>query len=427
MGMRHRSRTTAPIESTHTIHGKRYAGTTSNPEYHTEITSTASYFRSMKEVWSMDDVVTTDFKGRSARGEIFNNPMRRSVRQEHYPQPTPFYRGLLGSKMQSGVKVLTGDVWRGTYPMSVSELGNYLVPGEHPGFVAMVADLKNRAVTSAHASVGTSEMNLWATAGEARETVESITSILVRAFKIFRALRKADTRYLKREITWERLADRYMEARYAIRPLFYDAVGVQKAWETQVNIKRRQTFRGYASDVFEISDTIPYAGWNSYGTIERIGRCETKVRAGVLTDVEVSNMSVWGLGSVIDGAWELVPFSFIVDWFLNVGKTIAAWTPEMGVTKLSSWVVIETTALSRNRLVSIANYPSSSCNEDNSYYWSGEKSQVEVWKTRIPDPSRASWPSMNIRLDTLKLIDLALILDGFIYGTLKRRATATKE
>jgi hypothetical protein len=40
--------------------------------------------------------------------------------------------------------------------------------------------------------------------------------------------------------------------------------------------------------------------------------------------------------------WEIIPFSFVVDWFVNVESFIRAVTPKADVHRLAEWVTIET-------------------------------------------------------------------------------------
>jgi len=225
-------------------------------------------------------------------------------------------------------------------------------------------------------------------------------------------VRKADIRYLKRELTFKELSSRYMEARYALRPLVYDAAGVCEAWnKSTTNGYQRQTFRGYASDVYEVSDTFTSKSWwQATRTVKRTGTITVHARAGVLTDVEVSKLAVWGADAIIDAGWELLPFSFIVDWFWNVGKTVSSWMPRMGVRKLTSWVTVKSVATMINELESVSNLPNvPAWDADSAFYWSGVKTRLETRVTRTPNPSREIMPHLNVRLDNLKLLDLTLI------------------
>jgi hypothetical protein len=84
-------------------------------------------------------------------------------------------------------------------------------------------------VTQAHANIDTSEMMALVTVAESRKTVDSMRALLWRAYKVARAVRKLDARALKGEFTKKELADRYMEMRYAVRPMIYEAKGIYEA------------------------------------------------------------------------------------------------------------------------------------------------------------------------------------------------------
>jgi hypothetical protein len=56
----------------------------------------------------------------------------------------------------------------------------------------------------------------------------------------------------------------------------------------------------------------------------------------IIADLRIENpnillLSQLGLVNPASVAWELVPFSFVVDWFVNVGDVLAAWTDFVGV------------------------------------------------------------------------------------------------
>jgi hypothetical protein len=45
--------------------------------------------------------------------------------------------------------------------------------------------------------------------------------------------------------------------------------------------------------------------------------------------------------SLVTLPWELIPYSFVVDWFLNIGDFIGSLTPSPGYTQLGSCFVVE--------------------------------------------------------------------------------------
>lgn len=65
--------------------------------------------------------------------------------------------------------------------------------------------------------------------------------------------------------------------------------------------------------------------------------CEGKVVVTVGACVRLSNPNLWllnqlGLINPVSIAWELVPFSFLVDYVGNIGDVVNSWTDTMGLT-----------------------------------------------------------------------------------------------
>lgn len=123
-----------------------------------------------------------------------------------------------------------------------------------------------------------------------------------------------------------RFRDLWLEARYGVRPLVYLAQDVVRA----VNHKRRQGLfnRGTAHQDFTIAKSDYVAGENyycHYRTTESLTGT-MKLRGTAYTNR--TPMDTWGFDPVVT-AWELTRYSFIVDWFINVGGYLATVRPRL--------------------------------------------------------------------------------------------------
>lgn len=351
------------------------------------------------------DVVTPDFKRRIARGDIINNDYTSTFDQEVRAKPTHYNR----TYWYSGTNGNYGTVWDGYKAMADDDLGTYLLSSNIPNLNADIAGLKDQAITNAHANASSSDLQGLVVAAEARKTVSSISSLTLRAFKILLAVKRLNGRYLLKQISWSELQDRYMEARYALRPLMYDVKGVIAALESSKHYSStRVTARGSARGSYSVEDVYKYSpAFDVERSIARSLNVEVNVRAGILTDVSTSMVSVWGLDQFGESAWELIPFSFVADWFADIGKKIAGFSPHRGVTKLASWVSVERTYLHSNRYlqsdVDLGGWTT------NSESWSGSKTHLTQVKERFANPSMDVLPNIYVKLDTFKLIDLAIM------------------
>jgi hypothetical protein len=154
-------------------------------------------------------------------------------------------------------------------------------------------------------------------------------------------------------------AETWLEARYGWRILAYDIAGVNEAIE---NLKRVASpmLRGYdtamdstSSTVFQVVDDPvnyygPYSSTGSgvHGKVD--ATCVQSVirekRAGSIVQTFLQNsLSVDPLIT----AWEIVPFSFIVDWFTTIDENLRAFSPFATSQLKGSWISSKETLLTQ--------------------------------------------------------------------------------
>jgi hypothetical protein len=101
--------------------------------------------------------------------------------------------------------------------------------------------------------------------------------------------------------------------------------------------------------------------------------------------------------------WEIIPFSFVVDWFANIGGLINALNPNPSYKTLGSWLVSTTTVTCYGTIT--VTLPDSSTN-------TGSFSIVRTIKERTPDV-RESFLSFDANLSIPKLLDAVALLQRF--------------
>jgi hypothetical protein len=197
---------------------------------------------------TMEDVVIGNYAARSAQGEIFNNPMESvhvSVMDAVVNWAFAGWEDLPPSYGEDAYSAVSGS----NATSQMINLGFAFPEVSDDTILGAIEDVKQLAVTQAWSRVDASEAAALASLGELRKTVTSIGSIYMRAIDILMAVKKKDLKYLKGQISAGELTDRYMEARYAIRPLVYDAHQVLAALNKKVQIQR-YTARGRAEKIF---------------------------------------------------------------------------------------------------------------------------------------------------------------------------------
>lgn len=403
--------------STVPMYGKVYDGTSTDIDTFTEKVGYNSSMLGSYMTKEMHDVVTPDYERRIAAGEIINNPM--SITSLHFDPPTftNFHRERV---YRDASDKLWGDTWQCTHHVGdVPGIHSFLAFSEDEEWGSIIEGLKDQAVTQAYANASSAELMSLATLAEGRKSVASITSIINRLLRIISRAKKADYKYLRKQISIRELEDRYMELRYALRPLLYDVRGAAGALdESSKYSSTRATARGFAQHNHTLTDeeVITDASYSYKRT--RISNCSSIIRAGVLTDVTTDFNSVWGLDQFAETAWELLPFSFICDWILNVGDTIAAWTPSRGVRPLTSWVTVEHAS---TYSVIAGDFKNTDTKYDvrNIFSWSGINRMTGYTKIREVSPPRSILPTCKVRLNTFKLLDLVIIGKRLLKGRLR--------
>lgn len=189
----------------------------------------------------------------------------------------------------------------------------------------------------------------------------------------------------------EAMAGAWLEVRYGWTPLLGTVQGLLEILATEKKGSRK-TARGTSfvpprsGSSTQTQSGWPYAGCSKCVKTQN-ATATYKVRAGVMYESTTSLQNQLGLNlqEVPSAMWELIPFSFVVDWFVNVGDWLRAVTPRTGVKELASWTTYE--------YVHRVNYQevSSPSGTVNDYVCSGTSTFSATWerryKSRVPSVS----------------------------------------
>lgn len=148
----------------------------------------------------------------------------------------------------------------------------------------------------------------------------------------------------------------WLEAHYGVIPLMLSLNGLVKTLTADVSPngmkdKWAQTFRGSKSLDLSKSVSNNYTvtvpnydtGKNQYTESYTIAASQNcYVRAGVMTRYKPSVQAMLGLElrDIIPGTYELIPFSFVLDWFFNINNYLEAVTPVKGFSSSASWYTL---------------------------------------------------------------------------------------
>lgn len=308
--------------------------------------TTLSAYHSTGTSRTMFDFVEVDYAKRVAAGEVFNHPMH-STKVEYGGENTSYYKiTYTPTCTGTAIKTMEGNDMRG---QAASYLGN------HPDLIDTIEDLQMQVGTQVLAGIEEPDWNLPLFAAEIDKTFKMFRPNLMRALE---TLAKAQKDYRKEVRKNGKglarlklglntvnglgnfIAGKWLQYRYGILPLIYDWEDFMKV-ANETDIPKRLTSRAKAKYVFDERSEEVVTTSDVYFTHTRTTKQNTSVtvRGGCMYehDLLLKDRIGYSASNIIPTAWELVPFSFVVDWFVNAGDLIGAIQPKVGVKELARW------------------------------------------------------------------------------------------
>jgi hypothetical protein len=242
-----------------------------------------------------------------------------------------------------------GGTWPSDYRYYNEVIGHFLGYASrtpNPPYPLFDVKAKDRALIKTHAKVNDVIWDFGTFLGEIGETIhmlrnpfKNLSTWVSREQKIARLARynPKGLNYLKDATPFAYfIADNWLQYRYGIMPLIYDCVSAIKAI-TAVFDKQSLAMHKKGSREKLISSTTSNIGrWgiaNITCEISESTKLTTETSCGIYYHqkyLEQSQKLAAILGDVYDIpsiAWELMKFSFVFDWFVNVGSWLKAIKP----------------------------------------------------------------------------------------------------
>lgn len=253
-----------------------------------------------------------------------------------------------GGKMRFRLKTNSRNGWNVDSDVALEpawNLSRHLVPTFDPD---LTLDAKNKALQKAKQQ----RINLSVAVAEGRSTVQMLTKTVVTLGEAYGSFRKGRFKAAARRLNIgdiERsLANNWLSYRLGWLPLVSDAVGLVDLHRDQFSTERLNRFIVRASKQ-KVSTSIveerDFVVTGNHGLLYRTDVMTARV--GMLLEVtsklDQFQASV-GLssGDILSTAWELVPFSFVFDYFVDVGSWLGNLTALNGIKVVDAWQIQET-------------------------------------------------------------------------------------
>lgn len=214
------------------------------------------------------------------------------------------------------------------------------------------------ALNNAYGNINGAEMDLLVSLAEGHKTVGHLAGTVARFAKLLLSIRRGNISQLSPSTykKWKRkeygqvaanapevVADAWLEARYAWTPLIYDVCGALTILSGTAYAKRK-TFRG--KDIDNSQEELDFE-WTENGLhfrLQGLRELDMAVRAGHLCEnrFETQTMTDLGLTNILGMIKELIPWSFVFEWFVNLNGFIYRLNPTPSFRILASWITYST-------------------------------------------------------------------------------------
>ncbi len=258
-------------------------------------------------------------------------------------------------------------------------------------------------------------------AGEIRETIKLLKHPFEQGVKLLTTImsNKSTFRSMSR-----RSGDLWLQYRFGILPLISDIEGIKKIINSQAQKEFVGSERVYgqaeSSGAAPWSGTVVGSGLDLNGTRTWTEKAELIIRFGYLhqaksgaqartDDLVASFLNVRDLPST---AWELIPWSFLIDYFVDVGSIIQAATTYTGAVVWTSQSLVTTRSCTLN--IAYAKPRGTTYKLDSFTPTSVKRTIREVTRSTAPPgipPLTFELPGSNIRL-----ANIAALLTGLLKG-----------
>jgi hypothetical protein len=186
--------------------------------------------------------------------------------------------------------------------------------------------LIDKSMLKALLKVKGSHVDLGVALAEARKTAELLGKTSTGIANSLDAFMAKNWKALGKMASWKKLPAKYLELSYGWTPLLND---VYNSCESLATIRENGSLlsldvSGYAKDMKEVEvDRGGYMGIPVKTTVQSRSLYQTKLVYQVPSGF-LGEFSALGLTNPLAVAWELVPYSFVLDWVLPIGDWLSA-------------------------------------------------------------------------------------------------------
>lgn len=283
------------------------------------------------EVYEYNQLVATSYKADTVKGNGVN--------------PFPYSRSIYRIS-EDHPETRVNTIYDGSNIYQRTGYSTYLSKGKHPevGYLD-VSDLADNAAKAANVKalnkLGGDKQQALVDLMESRQTFNMLRDSALKLYDALRLLKGRkpinalnrlglDGRSL---LSGKTLADGWLEYKYGWKPLVDSVYGYQEALKDDWAVNRVLNARG--TQRFDYSKTVSDGEGGSHEYFG-YGGYTTHYRATVKRPA-LGELNAIGALNPVSVAWEIIPYSFVVDWFVPVGDVLEAYSAVAGLENITGY------------------------------------------------------------------------------------------
>lgn len=363
-------------------------------------------FVSDRVINRIDDVVVENFKRRINAGEIIpTNPFSK-LKSTYTCQPIRRF----AKTYSSATAYVLRHIWDGKAVEGVPSLPVLSV--SQSALDSSIASVIN----GAYAKVASNKTLLYATLIELASTKDLLCSAAKQLTRIGKSLKKFGDALYRSKTTlakgsYKAAENAWMQVRMGWRPFVGEVDNIAKAfashsaWYSRQKFISREAYSESNHDVYPQLFNIGACNWE----VERRSDVHVDIKSGILATPKIGRWpDLYGLSKLPETIWEVMPLSWAVDYFFNIGDTIAAWHGDVFWKPRDAYLTVVKRSTQETKL----NFHHSLIPSRYGMLANGWKmTEVEeITRTRIEQPVG---PALSPSLSFAKYTDLAIIARQF--------------
>lgn len=316
----------SPVAPLCTVTGQGYCG---NSNAVVTLATVPTVKVGMQE--SITDVVVPNFSRRRKAGEVFFNPYSSS--KITVSATAGGLHHIRSNAYSCGPEYLYfNHKASGGYGLRLVFLGGF------PSPLSLYSDsdllpYRDDVATRVRASFATGSNNLFETIAEAGKTASMLVKPLQRIQAILANFDKGVRSNTRASVKSSRqLSNEYLMYRYGIRPLMNDVEAIIAASINKRRGRARETWRARAETPTKESTVTSYV-LHDYckTTVTKTSSHFVELRGTVLGETDFNILTDFGFRSkgLFTLPIELIPYSFVGDWFLTLGDYLRSQAPSL--------------------------------------------------------------------------------------------------